>query len=70
MQKEDTSNRNYQEGTQKTWDLFTYLFFKKYIVLIMLLQLSHFFLPFIPPRPPPLLPLALPSLVHAHGLYI
>ena len=37
----------------------------------MLLQLSHFFLPFVPLCPAAPLPPAFPTpLVHVHGLYI
>ena len=46
------------------------LFFK-YILLIMLLQMSQFYLTFIPLCPLPLYPPAfLPTLVHVHGWYI
>ena len=46
--------------------------FKKYILLTMLLQLSHFFLPFIPLHPalPPAPPQHSSTVVHVHGLYI
>ena len=48
-----------------------YIFFFKYILLIMLLQLSPFFLPFIPllPAPPPSTSIP-PTLDHVHGSYI
>ena len=43
----------------------------KYILLIMLLQLSHFFLPFIPLRCVPPLPPSFPlTLAHVHPLVV
>ena len=47
-----------------TWQLryLSFFFIFKYILLIMLLQLSHFFLPFIPLHPVPSLPPSFPYL--------
>ena len=46
----------------------------KYILLIMLLQLSHFFSPLFPsilhPHSTSILPLPPPTLVHVHGSYV
>ena len=50
------------------WFNLTFTFyFLKYILLVMLLQLSHFFLPFIPLHPAPPIPPAFLNLVHAMG---